>query len=116
MKLGRREAFLIAIAKARKWVDDLARGRAASFVVIARQEGKVERHIRLLAPLAFVSPRIVSALLDGTGARPISPLLSSLALPYSWAEVEAWAKHQPDLRPRSEALRRLVEIALKLSR
>jgi site-specific DNA recombinase len=34
--------------------------------VIARREGKVERHIRLLAPLAFVSPRIVSALLDGT--------------------------------------------------
>jgi site-specific DNA recombinase len=66
IKPGRREALLIAIAKARQWMDDLAHGRAASFAVIARREGKVERHIRLLAPLAFVSPRIVSALLEGT--------------------------------------------------
>jgi hypothetical protein len=55
MKPSRREALLIAITMARKWVDDLAHGRAASFAAIARRE--VERHIRLLAPLAFVSPR-----------------------------------------------------------
>src|SRR5262249_58805159 len=65
-KASRREALLIAIARARQWIDDLAHGRAASFALIARREGKAERHIRLLAPLAFVSPRIVSALLDGT--------------------------------------------------
>ena len=51
IKASRREALLIAIAKARQWIDDLAHGRAASFAVIARREGKVERHIRLLAPL-----------------------------------------------------------------
>jgi hypothetical protein len=28
-------------------------------------EGKVERHIRLLAPLAFVSPNIISTIIDG---------------------------------------------------
>ncbi len=88
IKPGRREAFLIAIAKARKWVDDLARGRAASFAVIARQEGKVERHIRLLAPLAFVSPRIVSALLDGTAPADLPLSKLARALPYSWAEQE----------------------------
>jgi hypothetical protein len=74
IKPGRREAFLIVIAKARKWIDDLAHGRAASFAAIARREGKVERHIRLLAPLAFVSPRIVSALLDGTAPADLTPL------------------------------------------
>jgi hypothetical protein len=56
IKASRREALLIAIAKARQWIDDLAHGRAANFALIARWEGKVERHIRLLAPLAFVSP------------------------------------------------------------
>jgi hypothetical protein len=88
IKPGRREALLIAIGKARKWIDDLARGRAASFAVIARREGKVERHIRLLAPLAFLSPRIVSALLDGTA--PANLTLTQLArgLPYSWVEQE----------------------------
>ena len=88
IKASRREALLIAIAKARQWIDDLAHGRAASFAVIARREGKAERHIRLLAPLAFVSPRIVSALLDGTA--PVDLTLTKLAraLPYCWAEQE----------------------------
>jgi site-specific DNA recombinase len=56
--------------------------------VIARREGKVERHIRLLVPLAFLSPRIVSALLEG--AAPAGLTISALArtLPWSWAEQE----------------------------
>jgi hypothetical protein len=58
-------------------MDDLAHGRAASFAAIARREAKVERHIRLLAPLAFLSPRIVSALLDGTA--PASLTITALA-------------------------------------
>jgi hypothetical protein len=67
---GRREALLIAIAKARGRIDDLAHGRAGSFAVIGRRKGKVERPIRLLAPLAFLSPWIVSAILDGRAGRP----------------------------------------------
>jgi site-specific DNA recombinase len=84
---GRREALLIAIAKARQWIDDLAHGRAASFAVIARREGRAERHIRLLATLAFLSPRIVSTLLDNV---PADLTLTTLAraLPWSWAEQE----------------------------
>jgi hypothetical protein len=88
IKASRREALLIAIAKARQWIDDLAHGRAASFAVIARREGKVERHIRLLAPLAFVSPRIVSALLDGTAPADLTLTKLARALPYCWAEQE----------------------------
>ena len=88
IKAGRREALLIAIVKARTWIDDLAHGRAASFAVIARREGKAERHIRLLAPLAFVSPRIVSALLDGTAPADLTLTKLARALPYCWAEQE----------------------------
>jgi hypothetical protein len=88
IKAGRREALLIAIAKASQWIDDLAHGRAASFAVIARREGKAERHIRLLAPLAFVSPRIVSALLDGTAPADLTLTKLARALPYCWAEQE----------------------------
>jgi DNA invertase Pin-like site-specific DNA recombinase len=88
IKPSRRETLLIAIAKARQWIDDLVHGRAASFAVIARREGKVERHIRLLAPLAFVSPRIVSALLDGTAPADLTLTKLARALPYSWAEQE----------------------------
>jgi DNA invertase Pin-like site-specific DNA recombinase len=88
MQPSRREALLIAIAKARKWVDDLAHGRTASFAAIARREGKVERHVQLLAPLAFLSPRIVSALLDGTAPADLTLTALARALPYSWAEQE----------------------------
>jgi hypothetical protein len=88
IKAGRREPLLIAIVKARQWIDDLAHGRAASFAVIARREGKAERHIRLLAPLAFVSPRILSALLDGTAPADLTLTKLARALPYCWAEQE----------------------------
>jgi len=88
MKPSRRDALLTAIAKARQWMDDLAYGRVASFAAIARREGKVERHIRLLAPLAFLSPRIVSAILDDTGPANLTLTQLARALPYSWAEQE----------------------------
>jgi hypothetical protein len=84
----RREALLIAIAKARKWVDDLAHDRAASFAALARREGKLERQIRLLVPLAFLSPRIVSALLDGSAPAGLTVTALARALPLSWVEQE----------------------------
>jgi hypothetical protein len=85
---SRREALLIAIAKARRWVDDLSNGRAASFAAIARQEGKVERHIRLLVPLAFLSPRLVATLLDGSAPAGLTITALARALPHSWAGQE----------------------------
>jgi hypothetical protein len=42
------------------------RGQIASFADIAKREAQGERHIRLLAPLAFVSPRIIAAIVDST--------------------------------------------------
>ncbi|MGE0769307.1 MAG: recombinase family protein [Hyphomicrobiaceae bacterium] len=67
-----RDALLLAIAKARRWVNDLAEGRVASLHDIAKAEGKVERHIRLLAPLAFVSPMIVRAIAAGESDRTLT--------------------------------------------
>ena len=88
IKPDRHEALLIAIAKARNWIDDLTHGRVASFAVIARREGKVERHIRLLMSLAFLSPRVVSGLLDGTAPAGLTVTALARALPWSWAEQE----------------------------
>ncbi len=64
----RREALLMAIAKARRWVDDLVAGRVASFAEIAAREGRVERLIRMQATLAFISPRIITAITNGTAS------------------------------------------------
>jgi len=83
-----RDALLTAIAKARGWIDDIRLGRIASVAEIAKREGRGERHIRLLAPLAFVSPRIIAALLDGTAPADLTVTGLAKALPYSWAEQE----------------------------
>jgi site-specific DNA recombinase len=113
IKPSRREMLLTAIAKARRWVEELAQGRTATFAQIARREGKVERHIRLLAQLAFLSPRMVAAIMDSTAPANLTAISLARGLPYSWAEQErqlckkarpsrlfSWAENAcADLRP-----------------
>jgi site-specific DNA recombinase len=55
MRPESRDALLTAIAKARGWIDDIRLGRITSFAETAEHEAQGERHIRLLAPLAFLS-------------------------------------------------------------
>jgi site-specific DNA recombinase len=88
MTPSRRDALLMAIAKARNWVDELANGRVGSLAVLVRREGKRERQVRLRLPLAFVSPRIVSALLDGTAPADLTLTTLARGLAHSWAEQE----------------------------
>jgi site-specific DNA recombinase len=83
-----RDALLIAIAKARSWMDDLVAGRVASFEEIAQREGKVERHVRLLAPLAFVSPKIITAIVNDCVPSDLTVTSLARALPHSWAAQE----------------------------
>jgi site-specific DNA recombinase len=80
--------LLTAIAKARAWIDDIRLGRLASFPEIAERGSQGERHIRLLAPLAFVSPRIIAAIARGTAPADLTVTGLAKALPYSWAEQE----------------------------
>ena len=85
MHLETREALIATIAKARAWIDDLVSGHLKSLADIARQEGKVERHVRLLAPLAFVSPQLVSAIAAGTAPATLTVTSFAEALPYLWS-------------------------------
>ncbi len=48
-----RDALLSAIAKARGWIEELQLGCVATLAEIAECEGFGERHVRVLAPLAF---------------------------------------------------------------
>jgi len=83
-----RATLLTAIAKARLWMDHLVEGRAASFHEIAEREGKVERHIRRLIPLAFVSPRIVEAIANGSAPADLTVTSLTSALPHRWTDQE----------------------------
>lgn len=86
MGADERDVLLTAIAKARRWIDDLSHGRAASFAEIAKNEGVVERHIRLLAPLAFVSPHVVAGIMSCT-ASPIRITDLARRVSISWGAV-----------------------------
>jgi DNA invertase Pin-like site-specific DNA recombinase len=83
-----RDALLAAIAKARRWIEDIRLGRVASLAEIAGRESQGERYIRMLVSLAFVSPRIVAALVEGRAPADLTVSGLARALPYSWAEQE----------------------------
>jgi DNA invertase Pin-like site-specific DNA recombinase len=76
-----RDALLAAIGRARLWVDELTAGGTAA--EIAAREGKGERQIRLLLPLAFVPPQMIKKLIDGTE---LVPTVTDLArnVPLVW--------------------------------
>jgi site-specific DNA recombinase len=86
MKPESRDALLTAIAKAREWIDDIRLGGITSLAEIAKRERRGERHIRLLAPLAFVSPRIIAAILDGTAPADLTVTGLAKALPFAEQE------------------------------
>src|SRR5207253_1496915 len=71
------------IAKGRLWVDELISGRVSDTKEIAGREGCSDRSIRMTLSLAFLSPRIVQAAVDGT--LPDGPGVSRLTeLPPAW--------------------------------
>jgi hypothetical protein len=86
MKPETRIGLFTAIAKARGWIEDIRLGRIASFTEIAQREVQGERHIRLLMPLAFVSPRIIAAIIDGTAPADLTVTGLAKRLPCSCAE------------------------------
>jgi site-specific DNA recombinase len=75
-----KEAVLAAIKRAKRWVDQLMAG--ASLPEIATQEGKTPRHIRLLTSLAFISPRLMSEIIDGHGPYTATDLAGHV--PLAW--------------------------------
>ena len=92
-----RAALLKAIARSKAWVDTIVRD-AIDFGKIARRENLAERHVRFLAPLAYLSPRIVEAIAEGRapGNLNVSTLVRALPLeldrsgeaPRSWLNRE----------------------------
>ena len=87
--LGRAEPakwLVKAIARGVTWYDDLLSGRAASMRDIARSENVSERYVAQLIRLAFIEPKRVAAVLDGSTALRLTSaeIASGLDLPLSW--------------------------------
>jgi len=58
-------SLLRAVGRARRWSQQLLSGQFPSIGSIARRERIAPRYIRDLMPLAFLSPEIVKAIVEG---------------------------------------------------
>jgi site-specific DNA recombinase len=77
--------LISAIARSRRWLDEIVAGKAAGIEAIAVREGLNERSARMTLSLAFLAPDIVKAAVDGTLPRGfgVSRLMD---LPASWVK------------------------------
>lgn len=80
--------LLRLLAKAHRWCREMRQG--TGLTEIARREGHSESYIRTRAPLAFLSPKIQSAIIAGT--QPVDLTLERFVrqgIPLDWREQEA---------------------------
>lgn len=79
--------LLKAVARAHKWFNELAAGRAVFPREIAAREGVNERFVRRLIPLAFLSPAIVQAIAEGRHPVDLTgeALSRRIKIPLEWA-------------------------------
>jgi len=81
-----------AVARARRWSDDLVSGRVESVDALAKREGLDKRSVRRLIRLGFLSPKIVEAIAEGRQPRELTviALARRLDLPLLWS-AQGWA-------------------------
>jgi len=65
MKLERRATLVAAIARGRRWLDELIADSATDAQAIARREHCSLRHVNMTLSLAFLSPMLVKAAVEG---------------------------------------------------
>jgi site-specific DNA recombinase len=82
--------LLKAVARARRWSDDLVSGRIESVDALATQEGCDKRSVRRMMRLGFLSPRIIEAIVEGRQPPDLTvmALIRRLELPMPWSAQE----------------------------
>ncbi len=82
--------LLKAVARGRKWSQDLLAGRVPSVRALARREQVAARYVRELLPLGFLAPTIVEAIVAGRQPPDLTviQLLRRLDLPLLWSAQE----------------------------
>ncbi len=76
-----------ALRKAHRWAEAMRRGQPLP--EIAEREGVTEAYIRTRVPLAFLSPKIQAAILDGTQPTELTlERLVRMTLPIDWQDQE----------------------------
>lgn len=83
MKLERRATLVAAIARGRRWLDELVTGSTPDAQTIATREHFSLRHVNMTLSLAFLSPTLVKAAVEGRLPRGIG-VEQLRELPLEW--------------------------------
>ena len=83
-----RMSLLTSIARCLAWTLSIIEDPTINFATIAERENLAERHIRFLAPLAYLSPRIIEAIAEGRAPAGMTVTRLARKLPLAWAEQE----------------------------
>jgi site-specific DNA recombinase len=71
-QLERRARLVSAIAKGRRWLDDVVSGRVTSIIELCSREKCSARQVNMTISLAFLAPNLVKAAVEGRLPRGIS--------------------------------------------
>jgi site-specific DNA recombinase len=88
MDEARRVSLLTAIARSQSWIETIVKDPALHFGAIAKHERLAERHVRFLAPLAYLSPFVIQAIAEGRAPGDLTVTRLARNLPLTWAEQE----------------------------
>jgi hypothetical protein len=84
-------ALLKAIARARRWFEELATCRMPSLTAIAKREHLAKRYVARLTKLAFIAPSIVEAVAEGRAPAGLNLQMlmdTRVTLPSLWKDQE----------------------------
>lgn len=79
-------SLIRAVARAHEWVGRILRGDSTNQRSIAEETGLDERYVSRIIPLAFLSPDLTEAILEGTHSPPISLESFDGKFPVDWTE------------------------------
>jgi site-specific DNA recombinase len=80
-----------AIARARRWFEEVSSGRVQSLTAVARREGLAKRYVARLTKLAFITPSIVEAIVEGRAPAGLNLQMlmdNRVMLPLGWKDQE----------------------------
>jgi DNA invertase Pin-like site-specific DNA recombinase len=90
-------ALLKAIARARRWFEEVASGHVPSLAAIARREHLAKRYVARLTKLAFITPSVVEAVVEGRAPAALNLQMlmdPRFSLPLSWKDQERLLEFQ----------------------
>jgi hypothetical protein len=79
-------ALILAIARAKTWMQDLRCGKYENTIEIARQFNLNDAHVRRLLRFGYLAPDIVEAIIEGRQPRSLTVKRLLKGIPCAWAD------------------------------